>query len=134
MTDTALAALGLLLLSLVLVGARAATAQPSRDACFGTDAGIPVSLRIDTCTGLIQSGGLSQDILAVAFQNRGTAYLGKGDNDRAIEDYDQAIRLDPNYANAFNSRGVAYQNKGDNARAIQDYDQAIRLDPDDANA
>ena len=60
---------------------------------------------------------MSKDRLAIAFQNRGTAYIAKGDPDRAIPDYDRAIGLDPNYANAFNGRGVAYQAKGDNERA-----------------
>ena len=54
--------------------------------------------------------------------------------DRAIQDYDQAIRLNPNYASAFNNRGLAYVNKGDNDRAIQDYDQAIKLNPNDTVA
>jgi tetratricopeptide (TPR) repeat protein len=136
MTARGFTARGTSLLSFLLVGASltAAGAQSSVNACFNTDAGTSLDLRIDGCTTLIQSGGLPQDSLAVAHQNRGTAYLGKGDNESAIEDYDEAIHLDPNYANAFNSRGVAYQNKGDNERAIEDYGQAIRLDPGDANA
>jgi tetratricopeptide (TPR) repeat protein len=128
------AARGGLLLSLLLVGVTTATAQPSQGACFSTDASTSLDLRIDACTTLIQSKGLSQDRLAIAFQNRGIAYLGKGDTDRAIQDYDQAIKLDPKYANAFNSRGIAYQAKGDNQRAIDDYGEAIRLDPRNANA
>ena len=32
----------------------------------------------------------------------------KGDNDRAIADYSEAIRIDPKYASAYNDRGVAY--------------------------
>jgi tetratricopeptide (TPR) repeat protein len=125
-----------LLLSLFLVGAATttSTAQSPLDACFSADASTSLDLRIDSCTILIQPGRLSKDRLAQAFQNRGTAYLDKGDTERAIQDLDQAISLDPNYANAFNSRGVAYEAKGDNGRAIQDYDQAIRLDPDNANA
>jgi Flp pilus assembly protein TadD len=31
---------------------------------------------------------------AIAFSNRGFAYAGKGDFNRAIQDYDEAIRLD----------------------------------------
>lgn len=136
MTNRGFAVRGTLLLSLFLVVTAPTTlsAQPTLDACFSTDAGTSLDPRIDDCTSLIQSGGLPPDSLAVAFQNRGTAYLDKGDTDRAIKDYDQAIRLDPNYANAFNGRGVAYQTRGDNERAIQDYDEAIRLDPVDANA
>jgi tetratricopeptide (TPR) repeat protein len=53
--------------------------------------------------------------------------------DRAIADYTQAIRLDPNNAVAHRERGVAYFDEGDQDRAKADYTQAIRLDPNDAN-
>ncbi len=56
--------------------------------------------------------------------------LNGREHDRAIRDYDQAIRLKPDYANAFNNRGNAYADKGEYDRAISDYDQAIRLKPD----
>src|SRR3977135_367604 len=92
------AARGTLLLSLLFVGVTTVTAQSSLGACFSTDASTSLDLRIDACTSFIQSKGLSQDRLAIAFQNRGSAYLGKGDADRAIQDYDQAIKLDPKYA------------------------------------
>src|SRR6266851_8424920 len=133
MSASGFAARGTLLLSLLFVGVTTATAQPSLGACFSTDAGTSLDLRIDACTSFIQSKGLSQDRLAIAFQNRGSAYVAKGDTDRAIQDYDQAIKLDPKYANAFNSRGIAYQAKGDNERAIKTYGQAIRLDPANPN-
>ena len=41
---------------------------------------------------------------------------------RAIEDYDTAINLDPNYADAYYGRGVAYYDLGELRRAIEDYD------------
>ena len=64
----------------------------------------------------------------------GEEHFNNSDNDRAIADYDQAIRLDPEYAEAYSNRGVAYASKRDYDRAIADYDQAIRLDPKDAAA
>ena len=68
----------------------------------------------------------------MAYNNRGNAYARKGDLDRAIQDHDQAIQLDPKYARAYNNRGNAYAEKGEPARAIQDFDKAIELKPDDA--
>jgi tetratricopeptide (TPR) repeat protein len=108
-----------------------ATAQtPDQQACSAPDP----DLSISGCTAMIQSGHETQQDLAVTFVKRGIAYARKGQGDRAIEDYDQAIRLDPNYAIAFYNRGLAYKGKGQPDRAIADYDQAIQLDPDYAAA
>jgi tetratricopeptide (TPR) repeat protein len=63
---------------------------------------------------------------------RGLAYDSKGEHDRAIADYDEAIRLDPKNADSYVNRGLAYDRKGEHDRAIADYDEAIRLDPKDA--
>ena len=71
---------------------------------------------------------------AVALTNRGVAYARKGDYDRALADYDKAIRREPKYARAFNDRGALYGRKGDYDRAIADYNEAIRLDPKYARA
>jgi lipoprotein NlpI len=51
------------------------------------------------------------------------------DYDRAIQDYDQAIRLNPNYALALNNRAAAYRNKKDYERALADYEAAAQIDP-----
>ena len=84
---------------------------------------------IEGCTALIQSGQEAIGSLTSAILNRGSAYTIKGNYDRAIQDYDEAIRLNPSYASAFSHRGYAYDEKGNYDRAIQDYDEAIRLDP-----
>ena len=96
--------------------------------CDGED-GATVAQRIDGCSAVIKGGREKGDKLAEIFNNRGVAYRLKGDHDRAIADYAQAIRLNAKFAAAYNNRGVAYDHKGDYDRAIQDYDQAIKLKP-----
>ena len=86
------------------------------------------------CTRAIESGRLSGGALAVTLNNRANAYQNKRDYDRAIQDYNEAIRLDPDSALVRNNRGNAYQHKGDYEHALQDYDQAIRLDSGYAHA
>jgi len=80
---------------------------------------------------------------AVAYFNRGTAYLHQGIEDLAskkfehaieafievVADYDEAIRLDPEYADAYGSRGAAYVYLEKYELAIQDYTEAIRIEP-----
>jgi tetratricopeptide (TPR) repeat protein len=48
---------------------------------------------------------------------------------RAIADYDQAIRLDPDFALAYNNRGDAWNGLGNIDRAMADFDAAIKADP-----
>ena len=83
---------------------------------------------------------------AVAYFNRGTAYLHQGIEDLAskkfehaieafievVADYDEAIRLDPEYADAYGSRGVAFVYLEKYERAIEDYTEAIRIEPQTA--
>ena len=65
--------------------------------------------------------------------DRGQAFLDKGEYDKAIADYTEAIKLDPKDAMAcfvaYYNRGVAYGKKGDSEKAVADYTEAIRLDP-----
>jgi len=86
------------------------------------------------CTSVIQSHRQTPENLARAFFYRGRAPAAESQFDRAIQDFDQAIRLDPAFPDAFNFRGVARAGKGQFERAIADFDQAIRLDPNYAVA
>ena len=66
---------------------------------------------------------------AVSHWEKGKALLGDHQGDYAIVEFDEAVRLDPKYAQAYIDRGLAYSRKGDPDHAIADYDEAIRLDP-----
>ena len=93
-----------------------------------------LDLSIGGCTAAIRSGRWSGKDLAPAYYNRGNAYSDLGQHQRAIADYDQALRLDSGYVDAYYNRGVAYRKLGQHQRAIADYDQALRLDPGNADA
>ncbi len=84
---------------------------------------------IELFTKAIASGKLSPGYLGIVYNNRGNAWDGKGDYDRAIADYTKAIEIDPKYANAYYSRGIAWGKKGNSDRAIADYTKAIEIDP-----
>jgi tetratricopeptide (TPR) repeat protein len=88
--------------------------------------------QITGCTALIQADGNTRRTLAVAYNNRGNAYVMKGEYDRAVQDFDESIKADSNHSKAFNNRGVAYQKKGEYERAIADFDQSIKLEPNSA--
>ena len=96
------------------------------DLCNGVDRSSP-DIQINGCTALIASGEAPPETLVIAHNNRGNAYTTKGEYDRAVQDYDESIKLNPNYARAFNNRGVAYQKKGEYDRAIKDFDECIKL-------
>jgi tetratricopeptide (TPR) repeat protein len=89
---------------------------------------------IAACSRAIASGRYKGNDLGVLYNNRGVENSSKGDRDRAIADFDQAIRLNPKYAYAYSNRGDAWRVKGDLKRALADLDQAIRLEPKFANA
>ena len=59
--------------------------------------------------------------------------MSKNQYDRAIQDFDQAIRLDSRDAAAFRGRGNAYYANRECGPAIQDYTEAIRLSPSDVS-
>ena len=64
-----------------------------------------------------------------------------GQYERAIEDYNKAIELNPNFANAYKCHGDAYylleqyeRAIEDYNKAIEDYNKAIELNPNFADA
>jgi tetratricopeptide (TPR) repeat protein len=85
--------------------------------------------RIGGCTMLIEAGYGTTTALAIAYNNRGNAYVAKGDFDRAIQDFERSITLDPTYIKPRNNRGVAHMKKGEHDLAIAAFDEAIRLNP-----
>jgi Tfp pilus assembly protein PilF len=55
-------------------------------------------------------------------------------HEKAVEDINETIRLNPKEALAFITRAVGYIELGQPDQAKQDYDEAIRLDLEDTSA
>jgi tetratricopeptide (TPR) repeat protein len=92
--------------------------------------------KIVACTKLIETLGIEPTRLAGAFIRRAYAYSRQGQYQRAIRDYDEAIRILPqdsatlNYrAIAYNNRATAYDNLGKPLQALPDAEKAVQFAP-----
>jgi hypothetical protein len=66
---------------------------------------------------------------AGVFVGLGMAYSNKKEFDLAIQEFDRAIRLAPDYAWAYNFRGHVHAEKGHRLEAIADFRKALSIDP-----
>ena len=114
------------------------TTAPGKDVDFDTAYAAHVRGDFDQAIlfydKVVRDGGISDWTTAVVLTNRGMAYLDKDQVDRAIADFDAAIKIEPDYGPGFRNRADAYYRKDELDRAIADYDDAIRLDPEDSYA
>ena len=69
---------------------------------------------------------LSQ-LTAIDYYNRGLSKGNSEDYQGAIADYNQAIKLKPDFADTYYNRGFLKSNLGDNQGAINDLRQAAKL-------
>jgi tetratricopeptide (TPR) repeat protein len=70
----------------------------------------------------------------IAHDNLGVALVGKGQFDEAIRQYQETLRLSPDWADAHYDLGIAFYNKGQVDAAIGQYQAALRLKPNYALA
>lgn len=67
---------------------------------------------------------------ANAYTNLGNAYYYGGDAQKAIQAMDQALKIDPNYANALYNMGMLkWQVQGDTKGAIADWETLVKTNP-----
>lgn len=65
-----------------------------------------------------------------AYNHRGMALDKKGDYDRALQDYNKAVEIKPNFSFAYANRAWTHGNKGDYDLQIRDCNVAIALHPE----
>jgi tetratricopeptide (TPR) repeat protein len=89
---------------------------------------------IAACTRLIQSIGPPGADDARVFVNRGLGYAEAHDPAKAIADFTEAIRLDPEETDAYYQRARAFHGVAEYDRALADIDIVLGADPTDADA
>jgi tetratricopeptide (TPR) repeat protein len=76
----------------------------------------------------------AQKLLAWAYNRRGEAYAGAGDEQAARDDFAKAVALDPSHWKAIHNRGVSHAMQGNLAEALADFSRTIELNRTYANA
>ncbi len=117
--------LGLAAASVVAFAAAIATVRGDQnaDTCFQQQG----EAAITACTHAIRSGRFGGAELASIYDNRAIELRQRGEYDRAIADYSEAIRIDGALTGAYTGRGLAYEGKADVEKAKADYRKALTL-------
>ena len=113
----------------LLLGAAMASTGCSRRENLNKCRSADPNAKITGCTALLKADEVTTRNRAVIYGSRAVGYYSKGDYDRAIQDTDQAILLNPDEPSFYYTRGLAYKRKGDFDHAIQEFNEAIRLNP-----
>jgi len=120
--------------------ARAAGSEPPADLavdpapCVAAAAADDDERIIASCGALIDQDKTPKPDRIKALIARAGAFARKDITDRAIADYDVALRLDPAQPDLLNARGELWRKQGDRRRALADFAAALRLNRDHAAA
>jgi tetratricopeptide (TPR) repeat protein len=87
-------------------------------------------LQIAIALGSQSNSVTEKNNMATFYNNLGSAYSAKGWEDKAVEQYQMALRLNPSYVNALNNLGVSYLEFGRVEEGIQLFHAALVLRPD----
>jgi len=113
----------------VLAGCGAASVSPEV-ALKQEQAAAGQANNIESLTEIIEKN--PQD--ANALNLRGTAYGQAGDYKNAMQDFNKALKVKPDFPQAYANRALVFVKIDILPRAIADYDRAIKINPDYASA
>ena len=85
---------------------------------------------IDSYSRLLKGRTLTTGQRAVVYLLRGESYKDKGECDRAIRDFDRAMKLKFDYAQAHFFKGICLEKEGRLDEAVQDLAKAVELNPE----
>ncbi len=113
-------------------------AKNPKDAVACTRCGVPFELKptasqkaIKNYEATLHKKAIRPNLMdADTYNTRGNRHLELRQLRRAIEDFSEAIRLDPKGAVAYGNRAIAYKLQGNKAKAITDFEKFITLASD----
>ena len=95
------------------------------------------NLLVKNHADFIKAGDVQVSLTLLSLKHimlEGNEYLYKRNNFMALEHYDQAIEIDPNYADSWNNKAIALHNLRKFKEAIDCCDMAIKINPSYADA
>ena len=113
---------------ILLLSAGPALAADSWDKMLCMAGGGAPSANVMHCTAVLDDGLFEtpEEHARILFK-RGTAQIETGEYAKAVADFDEAIRLRPEFGEAFHNRAVAKWRKGDLEGALADFDESVAL-------
>ena len=94
--------------------------------CAGGSAITPAQ-QVEGCTNLINSGDLSKEHMAIAFNNRATVYLRTERYREALNGYEDALKMNAGYFTSILGKSSAYTELGDLPNAMVYADKALAV-------
>src|SRR6185436_15937331 len=79
-----------------------------------------------------QMASIADRARAIELFERGEKALENKEYFKAQAHYNEAIRLDPRYADAYRSRAISREHLGEGAKALTDYSIYVDLRPEDS--
>jgi putative GTP pyrophosphokinase len=72
---------------------------------------------------------LERNMRGLVYNHRGMAHFAMGSHQRALKDFANAIKYDPDSDRGYANRGLCYRVLKKYDRALKDFDRAIRINP-----
>ena len=66
----------------------------------------------------------------LSYYNRGNTYFVIGDLEKAFEDFNQSIELNPNHFLSYYNKGAILEKLEKQPEAIEEYKKALQLNPE----
>lgn len=119
---------------LAMFGASGALAQNLPEQCQEAQDVRSPGGQIELLTRCLDTGRVSGKDKATTLKQRAIAYMRLGQHKRAIDDVNEAMRLNAGDPDNYYLRGLAYRGLGDHRQSIDDSTRAISLEQDFAAA